>query len=168
MTGSIAVPVRCAHRPMQGGMVVPWVSGSIDGRLVIPAIDVQRRHECLTRGLCHICGGRLAVPFVVVVQAEHLAARFTDELPMHPECAAYSVRVCPVLNGAMPRYRDGYRWETEPRPGGGAGAVGRFVAVWLRRYTPATSPEGVSGLTWPDEPLRVRPVEPAATPGGAS
>lgn len=176
MTGLPAVPARCADRPLAGGRVVPHVSVVLaDGRPVLGAVHKNKAMRCISGYQCQICGQPLTRPLVVLVNENGLAARYSGEAALHPECAAYSVRACPLLAGQVDTFRgpDRHVGSACPEPGCGCGGwvdgdgdgsprgkpAGRWVAVWLDDYAVAVDGGGVvHGLVWQGEPRRVRPV----------
>jgi len=172
----LAVPARCAHRPLVGGRVVPHVSVTLaDCRPVFGAVPRSKALRCITDGLCQICGQKLGRPVVVLATAVQVEERYTAEAALHPECAAYSAKACPVVAGERTGLRAPDRhieqscnvadcgcagWvDTE---GGGVRGrpVGPWFAVWLDTYEIGVDEHGqVQGLAWRRfEPRRVRPV----------
>jgi hypothetical protein len=175
-----AIPVRCAHRPQVAGMVVPWTTlqhphtGHLLGRAV---------HElmvaCVRSRICQICGEPLEDRAVLLCRQRDLAAGYAPEPAMHPECAAYAAKACPMLNGRMTHHRAHPRdlaAMTCQDPGCPCHALGsgpdeharaghpaeEFVAVWLEPHhiRPRVDEDGhVLGTALRDVPfLRLRPV----------
>ena len=117
-----------------------------------------------------------------MVRARDIVAGYVAEPGLHPECAAYSAKACPMLAGTMARYRSSplpSRLErcgnascgckAWVRPGDRGLRAGRpreaFAAVWIRRSEyrirsgpVAGTPPGLTlrGLSV----LKVRPVPP--------
>jgi hypothetical protein len=55
------IPVRLAHRPTIGGLVVPYLTPHTDdGRYLFGGVDPHRQWQCLNRRLCSVCGRALA------------------------------------------------------------------------------------------------------------
>lgn len=141
---------------------------------------VHRRKavDCIVNSLCQICGQRLGRPVVVLATAAQVDERYTTEAALHPECAAYSVRACPVVAGERTVLRGPDRhigqgcdvagcgcagW-VDADADGGEGVRGRPVGPWfavlLDNYEIAVNERReVQGLAWQRfEPRRVRPV----------
>ncbi len=176
----VPIPLRCAGRPTVGGLVVPHVSVVAAGKPVLGAVHQSKAMRCIVDGLCQICGEALGRPLVVIVPASQLADSYSNEAPLHPECARYSVQVCPMLNGRREVLRqsgrhigtacdvdgcgcDGWvasKGSETPRTGE---APGEWFEVWLDDYAIAVNDRReVHGLKWLGEPRRVRSL------GGAS
>jgi hypothetical protein len=99
------VPLRCAGRPLVGGFVVPWITLVHDGRAHFGRLDENRRRRALRERLCQVCGERLEDRVCLAVRPADVEVGYTPEPGLHPECLAYSVRACPMLNGQMAHYR---------------------------------------------------------------
>jgi hypothetical protein len=116
----VPIPVALAHLPVVAGMVVPWVTASAaDGRPVFGQIDATRHDSCLMRRLCQVCGDALGDRTVLLVRDRDLRNQFTAEPGLHPWCAAYTMRACPMVAGRMDHYRRTPRSTTAgplPRP----------------------------------------------------
>lgn len=170
------IPARCAERPVLGGLVVPHISVVAAGRPVLGAVHRNKAMRCISGYLCQICGQALTRPIVVIVTAKQLADRYSPEAALHPECAAYSIRACPMLNGRTDTLRHPDRhigtacdlpgcdcggWtfasgEEENRRGA---AVDGWWSVWLDDYLIAVNDRReVHGLAWRSEPRRVRHI----------
>ncbi len=135
--------------------------------------------RCISEYRCQIDGQPLTRPLVVLVTERQLADRYSPEAALHPECAAYSVRACPVVAGQVDVLRgvdrhvgsacpesgcDCAGWVDVDGPSPRGRSVGPWFAVWLDSYLIAVTDRGeVHGLSWQGiEPRRVRPV-PAPT-----
>lgn len=185
----IPIPERCASRPLHQGLVVPYVSLTIDGTAHLGQTHGLHVAEAIAYQLCQICGQKLDDKAVFLLTATQLEDRFTAEPGMHPECAAYAQRACPMVSGRMPTYSRKVRdhtgtacnepgcdcggWVTE-NPGEHAGAPAEpWFAVWVDGYAigikDADAPltvGNVTGCVLNTEFLKVRPVRRGA-PGGA-
>lgn len=75
------------------------------------AIDPERHVLVLGLRLCQVCGEELGrghgpgQQVVVFVRPQDWVRGVGPEAGLHPECAAYSTRGCPMLAGRMPTYR---------------------------------------------------------------
>lgn len=175
-TATAAVPARLAPRPVQGGMVIPWIAVQLsDGTYDLAACHGLRVSQAMLDQLCQICGDPISPPVVFFASADQLADMLFDAPPMHPECAAYSARVCPMVSGRLSAYRakpsrattshlgcvtpgcDCGGW-TASGPDRGVTAAPPWFAVWCRSYERvAESPEQVQrirrGLATPGQQI---------------
>lgn len=157
------IPAALAHRPTIGGLVIPWVNIRLaDGGVDFRGIHNRKWVEAWTRGLCQVCALPLTQPVVLLGGPNQLASYF-DEPPLHPWCAAYTTRACPMVAGRLARYADrpqlayGRRGAVCPEPGcecvgwtphdpGRPGSRGEpahpWWAVWCRDYAQAVTPSG--------------------------
>lgn len=106
------IPASLHQAPTANGMVVPFVtlthrdgSGVRWGQLDPARVDVV-----LSNDLCQLCGKDLdtdnpAAHVVVVARTTDLLFGMTSEPGMHPVCASYTTRACPMLNGHLSTYR---------------------------------------------------------------
>ncbi|HEV8653321.1 MAG TPA: hypothetical protein VG276_28985 [Actinomycetes bacterium] len=154
------IPMGLAHRPTTGGLVIPWVNVALaDGGADFRSVHHSRWVRCWTQGICQSCGEALGSPVVMLGGPNQLAGYF-DEPPLHPWCASYATRACPMVAGRMPRYADrqhvseGVRGRSCPEPGcdcagwvphtrGSAGGepAHEWWAVWCRSWSIAVTPE---------------------------
>lgn len=105
MTG-IPIPQRCAGRPTQGGLVVPWISVQLgDAGFDLGNMHTSRVNTCFYQKRCQICGDRILGRVVFFLAESALPEMHAGEPPLHPECAAYSAKACPMLNGRVRTYR---------------------------------------------------------------
>ena len=151
------IPMRLAGRPTVAGLVRPWVNivladGGLDFR---QTHGTNWRNAWLNR-LCQVDGQKLAAPLVFLGGPNQIAeGGFFDEPPLHPECAAYAMKACPMISGRMSHYRaapsatEGRRGQTCPDPGCGCGGYLASDQVL----------DGKGGLT-------VRPAVDRAAPAG--
>lgn len=178
------IPVRLADRPTVGGLVVPWISVQHrDGRAALGAVHGSRVDTCLMGRRCQTCGGLLGDRLVLFARPRDFARGYVAEPGMHPDCAAYSAKACPMVNGSMGRYRAS-RHNVEGKPCGEqgcdcpgwvsadnqdarlAGGAEAWFAVWLRLsdYGLATDEKGaLLGIAVTQvKPLKVRPLNDQA------
>ncbi len=88
------------------GRVVPWfvawIAGRPDHRVVRQGAAAEAvRHSC-----CWLCGDDLEDRRAFVIGPMCSVNRLSAEPPMHPECAAYAVQVCPFLTKPHMRRRE--------------------------------------------------------------
>lgn len=103
---TIVIPARLAHRPTQGGRVIPWIQVVLaDGTADFRSVHETKRLEALRRRLCGVCGEPHAYYLVFLVEGEkEVRRRHFGEPPLHPECAEYTVRACPMVAGDLERH----------------------------------------------------------------
>lgn len=181
-----SIPIHLYHRPVVGGLAAPYISVEHrDGRAVLGVVHNSRLERCLAECLCQTCGEPLRDRVVVMFRPSDKTAGYASEPGMHPECAAYSMKACPVLNGTAAKHRTAPR-NLEGQPCGEPGCdcagwvstdpkqadararadVDPYFAMWLRRsdYRIVNDelgrPSGIVLVGF--EPLKVRPVNPLA------
>jgi hypothetical protein len=137
-------------------------------------VDDTKRSRAILGRLCQICGeGLYADRYVVFGREADRSQGYVVEPAMHPECAAYTAKACPMLAGELDHYRrtpldvsgrtspDGYPLLSAPDNGHRAGSPSEpYLQVWADTrtdYRPAAADEGVV-LAWPARPLRVRTI----------
>lgn len=152
----IPIPLRLAERPTQGGLVVPWISVQLgDGGFDLGNVHTSRVNTCLYKQSCQICGELILDRIVFFLTESTLDAMSATEPPMHPECAAYSAKACPMVNGRMRHYRTSLSraygpagencdipacacsgWQPSESSGSNAGRLAEpWHAVWCTGYT---------------------------------
>jgi hypothetical protein len=129
------IPRPLIDRPTVAGLVVPIVTPNSEGRWLFGLLDHAQQQRCLRDRLCQICGRPLGEPLVLLLRESDLDARCTSEPGLHPECAAYTQRVCPMIAGRLAHYR----------------ATQREVPPGYRRATPDPVPELDALTSWLDE-----------------
>lgn len=131
-----AIPARLVDRPRVGGLVVPWVVVALaDGTFDLGNMQNTRVNTAFMRRLCQIDGQPLGDRMVFFVPGDRLGDMVTSEPALHPECAAYSARVCPMVAGRMTRYRS-TPTRTEGHVGQRCGTPGCECGGWVP--TPGT------------------------------
>ena len=188
------IPVTLAHRPVQGGLVVPWINLKLaDGAYDFRAPHRAKVERCWTERRCQICGERIVGVLVLFGGPNQIDTMTFDESPMHPVCATYASKACPMVAGrlatyaATPSVSQGRRGKTCPDPGCDCGGwvpspgetpgantgapAHSYWSVWADDYVLAVRPDGtLHGGQLVGQPRRVRHVSdpPAACPAGAS
>lgn len=124
------IPVSCAHRPIVGGLVAPFVNMRLaDGGVDFRSPHTAAYEKCWRQGLCQTCGNRLGIRAVVFGGPNQLRRRHFDEPPLCPPCAVYASRACPMVAGRQERYAshprisEGKRGERCAKPGCECGGV---------------------------------------------
>ena len=123
------VPVRLAHRPLTGGLVAPWVNVVLaDGGTDFRQTYGKHWRRAWTEGVCQVDGDPIGGLMVFLGGPNQIAdGGYFTEPPLHPECAAYAMRACPMVAGRMSHYRagppptEGARGQVCPTPGCGCG-----------------------------------------------
>lgn len=180
--GPPPIPATCAARPTIGGRVAPWVNVQLaDG-----GVDYRRQHRtrvitALKRGLCQVDGIPLRHPIVLLGGPESVRHLLFAEPPLHPECAVYTSRACPLVAGALAQtatglsVSQGKRGQTCFEPGCTCGGwvpstpddakdepveAHPWYAVYASRFSIATRPDGdvFGALVELDDVLAVRLV----------
>ena len=106
----VPMPAALAKRPRDvHGYPITFVTVVENGRPDFTTVDGRQVVSCIKGYLCGLCGTSLGVrreaqiAFIGGPSAiEQLA--FLDP-PMHPECAAYAMEVCPHLATPTARYK---------------------------------------------------------------
>lgn len=181
MSHVVPIPARLEHRPTLGGVVLPWANVHLaDGGVDFRAHHRARHEACWTRGLCQARGETLTHPVVLLGGPNQLRRLLFDEPALHPECAAYTSRACPMVAGQRTHYADRALVTHGPRgaacyiPGcdcsgwvetpGGSSAGGspahEWYAVYVRTFVVAVRPDGglIGGACQPSDVLTVRLV----------
>jgi hypothetical protein len=155
------IPLALVHRPTIGGFVIPWVNIRLaDGGVDFRGIHNSKWQRAWTQGICQVCSEPLESPVVMLGGPNQLASYF-DEPPLHPWCASYTARACPMVAGRLERYAvrqhvsDGPRgqvcpepgcncagWTPHTRSGVGGDPAHEWWAVWCRTWKIAVTPEG--------------------------
>lgn len=183
------IPSTAADRPTVGGVVAPWANVQLaDGGVDFRSQHNSRWLRCWREYLCQMCGNPLTRPMVALCGPNQLRELLFDEPPLHPECAVYASKACPMVAGERTHFADrdlvssGRRGHTCPDPdcdcegwvptpgitpasSAGAPAVPYF-AVYLSGYELAAASSDptriTGGIATPDQVLAVRRV---STPG---
>lgn len=99
------IPQRCMHRPLSGGLVVPYVSLVHGGHAAFGTLNAERARTAFLRRLCQICGEPLEERCLLIVRPVDAARGISPEPAVHPECLPYTAAHCPLLNGTVTHYR---------------------------------------------------------------
>jgi len=86
------------------GYPVPFMV--VQSPINLAVIDPLRHREGAQRKLCGVCGERLGNKKWFVGGNITVTNRLFLTLPMHEECARYSLRVCPFLSNPAMKYRN--------------------------------------------------------------
>lgn len=147
------IPARLAHRPVQAGMVVQWIALALpDGTHDFAGCEGRKVNLSMLNQLCQICGEHINPPIVFFAADDQLDDMTFDSPPMHPECAAYSAKACPMVTGKLDAYRakatrasrtdgcakpgcDCEGWiQTETNIDRGGNPAPTWFAVWCHTY----------------------------------
>lgn len=144
----IPIPQRCAGRPAQGGLVVPWVSAQLgDAGFDLGHLHTSKMNRCFAERRCQVCGELITGRVVFLLPESALPSMHAGEPPLHPECSAYSSRACPMVAGRMRHYRTSLSRVYGPAgkqcniPGCGCGG-------WVPRLDDADSKRGRPAEPW--------------------
>lgn len=177
---TVPIPVALAHRPTLGGLVVPWVNITLaDGTADFRGVHNTKWLTAWREGRCQTCGERLR-GLSVFLGGDRQVSGYFDEPPLHPECAAYAIKACPMVAGNLSHYASsvspGHTSRGHVCPDAGCDCGGwvetpglavvehggepahDWWAVYAERYDLAVTPEGriLGGI--PQPPLRKRLV----------
>ncbi|WP_068924982.1 hypothetical protein [Planobispora rosea] len=111
------IPVRLARRPTTGGLVAPWINVQLaDGGVDFRQTNGTHWRRAWTERRCQTCGQHLGLLLVLIGGPNQIAdGGHFDEPALHPECAAYAMRACPMVAGRMTHYRGGPALTEGPR-----------------------------------------------------
>lgn len=99
------IPQFLAHLPTRNGLVVPYISLELGGRVHFGQTRGIRVAECFVSDLCQICGRSIEHrPYLFLATQAMIDDGFSSEPPLHPVCAAYSVKACPMVGGRLAAY----------------------------------------------------------------
>ncbi len=180
---ALPIPQRCASRPTLGGLVVPYISLVAEGRAHLGGTHGKRVAECVANYLCQVCGQPLGdPPYLFLATQAMIEEGFSSEPALHPECAAYSVKACPMVAGRMSAYNqhphdvtgapcnepgcDCGGWASDQSHVAGKPAEAWF-RVWVSTYAIGVKEAGpvtvgnVTGCVFKGQIIRVRPAAPA-------
>lgn len=182
------IPAQLAHRPVQGGLAVPWVAVQLpDGMFDFAACEGRRSNLAMIERICQVCGEHIAPPYVFFAADDQIQDMVLDVPPQHPACASYSAEACAMVAGRLAQYRTrptrASTTEHCAEPGCDCGGwvatdgerdsyqAPAWFAVWCRTYDVIVSGRGVvaairAGYAVPGErvqarirsPLKVRPI----------
>lgn len=113
MKNDIAIPPLLRSRPKFQGMVVPFTVAKVGGAWDFKAIDQTTADWCLKHRCCGMCGYLMTGPLAFIGGEESMKNRQFTDVPMHPLCARYALKVCPFLTGAKKEYATTLREGTE-------------------------------------------------------
>lgn len=101
------VPASMAHRPVAGGLALPWVNAELAGGGVDFRSPHNARYEKAWREcLCQSCGKATGPRAVLVCGPRQVISLRFDEPPVCPPCAVYASRACPFVSGRSVTYPD--------------------------------------------------------------
>lgn len=161
------IPAWLSHLPVVGGLAVPWATArTSDGRFLFGTLDATRQQQCVTQYRCQICGRELGRPMVLLMRLTDLPRQRTSEPALHPVCAHYTQRACPMVAGRMSHYRsspvriDDDTTAPVDTPARLGAPAEPWFAVWLNTYKAIMDPSSdtaaasYAGI----RPLRIRPI----------
>jgi hypothetical protein len=159
------------NRPRHAGMAVPWITGWSDGRPWFGVNFPLRRIQAVAHRLCQLCGQPLGRRIGLVVRPADSHVGYVDEPGMHPDCLDYAIAVCPMLNGAMDRYRPeppspvAHMIAVQPSRAGKPAEAYEAWYITPSGYEIAYGPDGtVLGIRLDVPVLMKKPVRAAARP----
>jgi hypothetical protein len=114
---TVDLPARLAARPFDDRrqLPVPYVSEYDDGTVDFVGLNGARVLDCARRHLCSACGQPHDYRIAFVGGPGGFQLRRYTDAPMHPDCARWSLRLCPYL--ALERHRRRGVTEATSAPG---------------------------------------------------
>ncbi|WP_051712208.1 hypothetical protein [Streptomyces sp. NRRL S-350] len=183
MSNRPPIPLRCLHLGRVAGLAVPWITTQDEPmfagalmparRAVFGGVSRERRDHVVLHRLCQVCGRGLERRAVYIVRPVDVAEGWTAEPALHPECAGYAAKACPILSGEKSHYRasplvmdrlvDDWSQTHGPKESQHDGAPVHEYNTWLvdmSQYAVADDkdrPGEILGLALKDvQPLKVR------------
>lgn len=103
------IPASCGDRPTTpDGLVVPFGNVVLhDGGVDFRTHHNSRWAQCWHQGLCQVCGRPIPPPLVFLCGPNQLRKLLFDEPAVHPECAQYVARACPMVAGERAHFARG-------------------------------------------------------------
>ncbi|MCF6467309.1 hypothetical protein FAF44_02630 [Nonomuraea sp. MG754425] len=102
-----AMPIHLIHAPTHNGMVIPYIAlRHADSTPEFGQVSHDRTARCFIKRRCQLCARELGDAAVLMARPQDFGHGYGPEPAQHPECAAYSIRACPMLVGRLPRHRD--------------------------------------------------------------
>lgn len=101
----IEIPKFLAHLETYSGYPIPYTTFVHEGRPDFRVTDMGRWDQCVKFKLCAICGFKLGEFCYFVGGPGTLEYRMFFDPAMHKECAEFSSKMCPFLNGRKTEYR---------------------------------------------------------------
>lgn len=106
MTAVPAIPAQIEHRPVQGGLAVPWIAVQLpDGTFDFAACEGRRSNLAMLDQICQVCGESIGAPIVFFAADDQIEDLVLDVPPLHPVCAAYAAQACAMVAGRLKAYR---------------------------------------------------------------
>lgn len=91
---------KIARLPIARGFPIPWFVARLkDGTAEFRAADSLKMEKALSQRRCWVCGDTLGYEMTFVIGPMCAINRVSSEPPSHYECARWSARNCPFLNG---------------------------------------------------------------------
>lgn len=85
---------------------MPWITPrTADGRYLFGSIDHGRMQSALRHRWCGVCGQPLQRRAVLMMRLSDLPRQCTSEPALHPWCAVYTSKSCPMIAGRLDHYR---------------------------------------------------------------
>ena len=159
------IPLSLQHLPTVGGLAVPWITPRTgDGRYLLGSVDRRLAERALLNRWCGVCGRPLESRAVLMMRLSDLSRQCTNEPALHPWCAVYTGKSCPMVGGRLDRYRSSQpQLDSNMRRAADAaarqGAVAEpWFAVWLAGYQVITDHGNLAASYANTGPLRIRPM----------
>lgn len=158
---TVPVPPKLAHRPRQGGFIVPFFVAQVDGVYDFRIVDPDAFKRCVRESRCWLCGQTLGRWLASTIGPMCAVTRTTSEPPQHLECAHYAVSVCPFLTQPTKARRETRLPDGVLEPAGeGLKRNPGVIAIWISRerstiWKPTGGQKGLGVLFTVGAPERV-------------
>lgn len=171
------IPIRAVGRPTVGDLVIPIITPCHTSGVPAFGRVIESVRDAAVRGcVCQLCGQPHGDRIVVFARPMDLHRGSVTDPGLHPECAAYATRACPMLAGRRDKHRAAI---TNPHRCGDPACVCRFwvsvnpdqaaarasapadvyLQVWISadQYHVIVA-DDMSAITIPAQPLAMRPI----------
>lgn len=91
-------PERVKRLPRHGGFPIPYFALVKDGVPDFRVFDPEHYRLAIAKSLCGICGVHLGRKIFFIGGMSVIMSREFKDLPMHIDCAIFSLNICPFLS----------------------------------------------------------------------
>lgn len=93
------IPKFLKHLKVFASLPVPFFVKRFKETPDFRVVDPENAALCLQKHLCGICGRKLGLYCYFIGGPKSKQSRLFADVPMHQECARYSMQACPFLRG---------------------------------------------------------------------
>jgi len=141
---TIPIPPFLAHLPVDSrGYPVPFFVAKRGEHYDFIHMDERKQQQAIQDHLCHICGKELSPrqSWYVITGPTGYKNRVVSDPPMHKDCAAYALQVCPHLLYQKAERKDDGTGKIHP-----AMQLGKPDSIYLIAIMPFIHVQRVPGL----------------------